>query len=148
MADSAPARPWWGGRGRQQRGRQRLPHRLRVQVDLGERDDSLRGHGTHKDPSGHRVRDPGEILSIHCFPRFQTQFLSQVIDLRGSNLKVLRNDVFLESGLTNLQKIFCEHCQIGEVQPKAFRKVAQQRNGQRLTFYNFRSEQGCQIEYF
>ena len=47
----------------------------------------------------------------------------QVIDLRGNDIGILKNDVFRESGLTNLQRIFCPHCRIAEIEPRAFRSV-------------------------
>ena len=47
----------------------------------------------------------------------------QVIDLRGNDIGILKNDVFRESGLTNLQRIFCPHCRIAEIEPRAFRYV-------------------------
>ena len=31
---------------------------------------------------------------------------TQVLDLRGNNIKALRNDVFLTMGITNLQRIY------------------------------------------
>ncbi len=49
------------------------------------------------------------------------RLLEQVIDLRDNHLDVLRNDVFLDSGLINLQRVFCPQCRIAEVEPKAFR---------------------------
>ena len=44
--------------------------------------------------------------------------------MRGNDIGILKNEVFLDSGLTNLQKIFCPHCRIAEIEPMAFRSVS------------------------
>jgi netrin-G1 ligand len=46
-----------------------------------------------------------------------------VLDVRGNNIRALRNDVFLTMGITNLQRIYCSYCKISEVEPKAFRRL-------------------------
>ena len=51
----------------------------------------------------------------------------QVIDLRGNDIGILKNDVFRDSGLTNLQRIFCPHCRIAEIEPRAFRYVGEEK---------------------
>lgn len=48
---------------------------------------------------------------------------TQVLDLRGNNIRTLRNDVFLTMGITNLQRVYCSYCKISEVEPKAFRRL-------------------------
>ena len=48
---------------------------------------------------------------------------TQVLDLRGNNIRVLRNDIFVKMAITNLQKLYCSYCQISEVEPQAFRRL-------------------------
>jgi len=48
---------------------------------------------------------------------------TQVLDVRGNDLQVLRDDSFIQLEITNLQKIFVQYCKIRLVQPKAFRKL-------------------------
>ena len=48
---------------------------------------------------------------------------TQVLDLRGNPLGLLADNVFLERGITNLQRIFCSNCQLAEVEPLAFRRL-------------------------
>ena len=38
----------------------------------------------------------------------------QVLDLRGNNIRVLSNNMFLDYGITNLQRLYCSYCKISE----------------------------------
>lgn len=51
------------------------------------------------------------------------QNVVQVIDLSGNNLKSLPTRVFLENGLTNLQKIYITRCNLREIADDAFYQV-------------------------
>jgi Leucine-rich repeat (LRR) protein len=48
---------------------------------------------------------------------------TQVIDVRGNSIPNLMDDIFVDLGITNLQKIFVQYCKIRTVEPKAFRKL-------------------------
>ena len=48
---------------------------------------------------------------------------TQVLDLRGNDIRVLHNNVFLQLGITNLQRIYCSYCDIVEIEPRAFRRL-------------------------
>ena len=48
---------------------------------------------------------------------------TQVLDLRGNNIRVLNNNVFLQLGITNLQRIYCPYCGIVEIEPRAFHRL-------------------------
>lgn len=48
---------------------------------------------------------------------------TQVLDLRGNHFRLLQNDLFLNRGLTNIQRFFCAYCKVGEVEPLAFRRL-------------------------
>ena len=39
---------------------------------------------------------------------------TQVLDLRGNDIRVLHNNAFLQLGITNLQRIYCSYCDIGK----------------------------------
>ena len=48
---------------------------------------------------------------------------TQVLDLRGNNIRVLHNNVFLQLGITNLQRIYCPYCGIVEIEARAFYRL-------------------------
>ena len=48
---------------------------------------------------------------------------TQVLDLRGNNIRVLSNDIFVQMSITNLQRFYCSYCQVSEVEPQAFRRL-------------------------
>ncbi|CAB4062449.1 unnamed protein product [Lepeophtheirus salmonis] len=48
---------------------------------------------------------------------------TQVLNIRGNSIKVFEDNIFLQLGITNLQKIFCSYCSVREIQPRAFRRL-------------------------
>ena len=46
---------------------------------------------------------------------------TQVLELRGNNIRVLADDAFVKLSITNLQRFYCSYCQISEIEPQAFR---------------------------
>ncbi|QQP38976.1 Uncharacterized protein FKW44_019716, partial [Caligus rogercresseyi] len=48
---------------------------------------------------------------------------TQVLNIRGNALKLLEDNIFLQLGITNLQRLYCSYCSISEVQPRAFRRL-------------------------
>ena len=46
---------------------------------------------------------------------------TQVLDLSGNNLQILPREVFARHGLLNLQKLHLSGCNIGQIDPTAFR---------------------------
>jgi hypothetical protein len=46
---------------------------------------------------------------------------TQVLDLSGNNLQILPREVFARHGLLNLQKLHLSDCNIGQIDPMAFR---------------------------
>ena len=46
---------------------------------------------------------------------------TQVLDLTGNNLQILPSEVFQRSGLVNLQRLYLSNCNIGQIDPSAFR---------------------------
>ena len=46
-----------------------------------------------------------------------------MLDLRGNNIRVLHNNVFLQLGITNLQRIYCPYCGIVEIEARAFYRL-------------------------
>lgn len=67
--------------------------------------------------------------TTECINRDQDAFpvgiepSTQVLDVRGNNLRVLTNDIYVKMGITNLQRFYCSYCQISEVEPQAFRRL-------------------------
>ena len=61
-------------------------------------------------------------LGLEAIPR-EIAAGTQVIDLRGNSISVLKNDVFLDLGITNLQRIYFSDCELSEVEPDAFRRL-------------------------
>ena len=48
-------------------------------------------------------------------------YFLQVLDLGGNNLQILPREVFSRHGLLNLQKLKLSKCNIGQIDPTAFR---------------------------
>jgi Leucine-rich repeat (LRR) protein len=46
---------------------------------------------------------------------------TQVLDLSGNNLQILPREVFARHGLVNLQRLHLASCNIGQIDPAAFR---------------------------
>ena len=46
---------------------------------------------------------------------------TQVLDLSGNNLQVLPREVFARHGLVNLQRLKLASCNLGQIDPSAFR---------------------------
>ena len=49
---------------------------------------------------------------------------TQVLDLSGNNLQILPREVFARHGLTNLQRLHLSDCNLGQIDPSAFRGLS------------------------
>ncbi|CAB4068640.1 unnamed protein product [Lepeophtheirus salmonis] len=67
------------------------------------------------------VSCPNDNFSI--IPRMEKHSGTQVLDFPGNPLKILRNDIFIDKNLLNLQELYLSSCSIGKIEPNAFRDL-------------------------
>ena len=61
------------------------------------------------------------LTSLPSAPFIHSAFKLQVLDFAGNNLQILPREVFSRHGLLNLQKLKLSNCNIGQIDPTAFR---------------------------